>query len=264
MWTHIDKDINLVSSNGNGEEKMIDVVILTKDSEYVLEECLDSLYDNVPVKRLIVVDGGSKDKTLSILEKYPRVEIVDEKPTCRGVARQIGINKVSTEWFLFVDSDVVLCENWFSKISNGNTLSQRNLGAIWGVDIPSGVKPDSLLGKVFKLIEGRVFEIRGACHDILIRRDAVKDIRIPSYLHTLEDQYIKNWITSKNYKVVVNYDSYCIHYKLPDVLFSRSNMISTLQEFRNLKLMRERMIYAPFFALIWCMYGLRNRNSARG
>jgi glycosyltransferase involved in cell wall biosynthesis len=48
----------------------IDVVILTKNSEHLLEKCLNSLYKNVPVKRLIVVDGFSEDKTLDILERY--------------------------------------------------------------------------------------------------------------------------------------------------------------------------------------------------
>ena len=45
----------------------VDVVLLTKDSERVLIECVESIYRNVPVGQLIVVDGYSKDKTLEIL-----------------------------------------------------------------------------------------------------------------------------------------------------------------------------------------------------
>jgi hypothetical protein len=51
--------------------------------------------------------------------------------------------------------------------------------------------------KMLQWIEARTFDIRGGCHDILIRYDAVKDIKIPSRLHTLEDAYIKEWIQQK-------------------------------------------------------------------
>jgi glycosyltransferase involved in cell wall biosynthesis len=42
----------------------IDVVLLTKDSERKLRDCLASIYQNIPVASLLVVDGYSKDKTL--------------------------------------------------------------------------------------------------------------------------------------------------------------------------------------------------------
>ena len=48
----------------------VDVVLLTKNSEKVLEECLASVYANVPVNQLIVVDGYSTDRTLEILNRY--------------------------------------------------------------------------------------------------------------------------------------------------------------------------------------------------
>ena len=47
----------------------VDVVVLTKNSERVLRECLASVYENVPVKRLIVVDGFSTDNTLKIVNE---------------------------------------------------------------------------------------------------------------------------------------------------------------------------------------------------
>ncbi len=47
----------------------IDVVMLTKNSEHILNKCLTSIYENVPVKRLIVVDGSSTDSTLKIMNE---------------------------------------------------------------------------------------------------------------------------------------------------------------------------------------------------
>ena len=51
----------------------IDVVMLTKNSQRKLHDCIESINQNVSVKRLIVVDGYSTDKTLQILgENYHR------------------------------------------------------------------------------------------------------------------------------------------------------------------------------------------------
>jgi glycosyltransferase involved in cell wall biosynthesis len=50
----------------------IDVVLLTKNSEHILEKCLASIYENVPVKNLIVVDGFSTDGTMEIVNKIDR------------------------------------------------------------------------------------------------------------------------------------------------------------------------------------------------
>ncbi len=86
----------------------IDVVLLTKNSQHLLTRCLNSVFQNVPIKNLIVIDGHSTDNTLNILLKFKRkfsnVRIFQMHGT-RAKAREEGIRRVSTEWFLFVDSD---------------------------------------------------------------------------------------------------------------------------------------------------------------
>ena len=50
----------------------IDVVLLTKNSEHMLAKCLASIYSNVPVNKLIVVDGYSNDRTIEILKDFKK------------------------------------------------------------------------------------------------------------------------------------------------------------------------------------------------
>ena len=243
-------------------DREVDVVILTKDSEAVLSECLRSVYENVPVKSLIVVDGFSKDNTLKILERYNRcyrnIRVVSEHGS-RGKARQRGLQEVSTEWFMFADSDVILCEDWFEKAGR---YVRKDVGAIWGVDIPEGAEA-WFLRKILQWMEARVFDIRGGCHDILIRHDCVRDIRIPQKLHTLEDAYIKQWITAKNYKVITSYSSYCIHCETMNSLMSRENTVSTIKELKNMRLVRERLIFAGVFFFMWLLNEARVRGRKR-
>ena len=63
----------------------IDVAILTMNSERMLRECINSVYQNVPVNNLIIIDGHSTDSTADIVkefqEKYGNVKFIQEKGT---------------------------------------------------------------------------------------------------------------------------------------------------------------------------------------
>jgi glycosyltransferase involved in cell wall biosynthesis len=192
--------------------EQVDVVVLTKNSEQVLEKCLNSIFRNVPVNRLIVVDGYSTDSTLETVEKFREkhgnVVLIKDRGT-RGSARLKGIREVETEWFVFIDSDVILCDNWFSK---AKTYVRNDVGAVWGTEVWAGMKNPTVL-KLFLRITRKIFEMRGGTHDLLVRYDTVEDIDIPRNLNMFEDAFIKNWIEKKGYKLIATYDPYCVHYR---------------------------------------------------
>jgi glycosyltransferase involved in cell wall biosynthesis len=200
------------------EKERVDVVLLTKNSlEPCLKECLDSVYSNVPVNRLLVVDGGSADGTLELVQKYPRVEVIDDVHGNRATARQKGIEAVETPWHLHVDSDVVLCRDWFRKAI---PYMKPHVGAIWGVTIPKNIHFFNMARSMAILYRKNVIDWimqqqhlkRYLTHDTLIRTEVVKDIRIPKDLHIWEDHYIGNYVVSKGYSWVKTKNPCCIHY----------------------------------------------------
>jgi glycosyltransferase involved in cell wall biosynthesis len=158
------------------------------------------------------VDGYSTDRTLKIVhefhEKHGNVLVIQDNGT-RATARQKGIEQVKTDWFMFVDSDAVLCKDWFKKAEDH---MGKDVGAVWGIEVWSTIQHPSIL-KMFLWITRRIFDLRGGTHDTLIRTDLVKDIKIPKVLHVFEDAYIKDWITQKGYKMVACYDPYCVHFR---------------------------------------------------
>ncbi|MCJ7762020.1 glycosyltransferase family 2 protein, partial [Candidatus Bathyarchaeota archaeon] len=81
------------------ETSKIDIVVLTKNSDRRLRECLESVYANVPVNNLIVVDNYSTDKTLEILsefeKKHRNIIVIQDKGT-RATARNKGLRRVAT------------------------------------------------------------------------------------------------------------------------------------------------------------------------
>ncbi len=201
----------------------VDVAILTMNSERKLRECINSVYKNIPVNNLIIVDGYSTDATADIAqefqEKYGNVTFVQEKGT-RGSARQTAIQMVKSDWFIFVDSDVILSKNWFAEAKK---LVKDDVGAIWGIEIWSVLKGMKVLN-LFERVTLKIFEKRGGTHDLLVRRKTVEDIKIPFKLHTYEDGYIKDWIEKKGYKVLGVYEPYCVHFR-PDEVWTAQKHI---------------------------------------
>jgi glycosyltransferase involved in cell wall biosynthesis len=200
----------------------LDVVLLTKNSlKPCLFECVESIYRNVPVNRLIVVDGGSTDGTLELVKRYPRVEIIEDSHGTRATARQKGIDAVETEWHVHVDSDVILCEDWFTK-AWGNVAD--DVGAVWGVAIPNEKHYFNATYAMSKLYRISVKDLmvkqmrseRCMMHDTLIRTATVKDLKIPPNLHMWEDDYIGRHIIRKGYRFLKVTEPYCLHNVTPN------------------------------------------------
>lgn len=242
----------------------VDVVLLTKNSEKVLEKCLASVYENVPVNQLIVVDGYSTDRTMDIISrfnrKYHNVNVSYDKGT-RATAREKGIQQVKTDWFMFIDSDVVVCKNWYQKALKH---LDKSTGGVWGIEVWSTIQNEATL-KMFLWITRKIFDLRGGTHDTLVRTDLVKDITIPKNLHVFEDAYIKDWITKKGYRVIACYNPYCIHYRPDDVWTLRGSVkiVAEAIRFGSFKLLG-RLVFAYGFYTAYSVFQLFQSNRKNG
>ncbi len=204
----------------------MDVVLLTLNSDRKLRDCLNSIYRNVPVHQLIVVDGGSTDQTLKIVAdfhaQYGNVKVITDHGT-RATARQKGIENVTADWFLFVDSDVLLCKNWYQKAKKYIT---PQVGAVWGIEVWSTIKSPRVL-KYFLWVTRKIFDLRGGTHDTLIRTQAVRGIKIPWNLHVFEDAYIKDYVSQQGFRVVACYVPFCVHYR-PQTVWTLKGSVDVL------------------------------------
>ena len=229
----------------------VDVAILTLNSAVKLRECINSVYMNVPVNNLIIVDGCSTDATEAIVEEFQQkngnVVFIQQKGT-RASARQKAIQLVKSDWFMFVDSDVILSKNWFAEAEK---LVKDDVGAIWGIEIWSVLRGKGILA-LFERVTLKIFARRGGTHDILIRRETVEDIKIPFQLHTYEDAYIKSWIEKKGFRVLGVYEPYCIHFRADSVWTARKHIeliVSDLKfAFRRPVIMVPYLFYSAVIA----------------
>jgi glycosyltransferase involved in cell wall biosynthesis len=224
----------------------------------LLSRCLTSIYQNVPINKLIVIDGFSSDCTLQILDKFSKRfgnVLLLQMHGSRAKARTEGIRRVSTEWFMFVDSDVLLCKDWFKK-ARSDMLD--GVGAIWGlnVDIIPNVKNKYAL-KLQSLVARTCFYLRGGMHDTLIRRKAVDGIKIPEQLHAYEDAYLVQWINDQGFKAVVGKDVYCLHYKPPENWNLKNGVAQAIVELKCGLVYSHLFEYALFYPVFFFYWSLQ-------
>jgi len=203
----------------------VDVVLLTYNcvshwpGRRVLELCLQSIVSNIPINKIIIVDGGSTDGTLEVICRYLDSKcinyyIIEDKYGTRASSRMLGIKAVETDYFIFVDTDCILCPGWYSKIRK---CIRDNVGAVVGRDVPvilprrhleARMKVKRRFGKVALPKTSRKKAFTG---NTLILKEAIEGIKIPSYLHVGEDEYIRRFIESKGYKWIICNDAWCLH-----------------------------------------------------
>ena len=93
----------------------VSVVIAARDEEADLPATLDSLLaQDAPALEIVVVEGGSRDRTAEVIDaRSPRVRRVEEPPLPTGWigknwACWTGAHATSGPWLLFLDADVRL------------------------------------------------------------------------------------------------------------------------------------------------------------
>ena len=101
---------------------MISVIIPTLNEENTIKGCLERL-KNVEV---IVVDGGSSDKTVEIAAKYVKVVKCGEG---RGKQMNFGAGISKGDVLLFLHADTKLPENWIDEVEE--TINEGYLGGVF-------------------------------------------------------------------------------------------------------------------------------------
>jgi rSAM/selenodomain-associated transferase 2 len=97
---------------------MISVVIPTLNVEASLAQCLTALVPAVVdglVREVIVVDGGSSDRTLRIADQAG-CDVIHAPVRGRGPQLIEGARAAKHPWLLFLHADTVLSEGWVREV----------------------------------------------------------------------------------------------------------------------------------------------------
>ena len=143
----------------------ISVVVTTCNEEQTIEELLDSLL--VQIKRgseIIIVDGGSTDKTTAIIENYQRqnrlIRLLKEQGSIAH-GRNTGIKNANYSIIALIDAGCAAKKDWLEKITEpfkekkvelvagfyemtGNLPFQKAVAPFLGIS-PQRFKPNTFL-----------------------------------------------------------------------------------------------------------------------
>lgn len=91
----------------------LSVIVITKNEEKNIEDCLKSLRDWVD--EIIIIDSFSTDKTKVLAKKFG-VKIFECKADDFAERRQMGLVKANNQWLLYVDADERVSEKLKKEI----------------------------------------------------------------------------------------------------------------------------------------------------
>ena len=205
----------------------------TYNSAKYLEECLKSVFQSVPVNRLIVADHDSTDGTLEILEKYDALILPEQNGL--GYARQLTIDKSETPIITFIDSDVIFeSMSWWYE-AYATMKSDVKIGAVCSeidedrLETPrmkylrfwNKVVPSTFWNNVAPFTKRFGLTLSST----LIKRDLIKDIRIPAILDAREDRFLELNLLRKGYcvKYVSTRGTHYFDYSLKKAHWSGAN-----------------------------------------
>lgn len=157
------------------------VIIPVYNAEDTISRCLDSLLQGIPENtEMIVVNDGSVDNSGLIckeyLDKYPQIRYFEKRNEGVSSARNLGLDRATGEYILFVDSDDFVEKNYWKIINAtldeyhpdmlqfgfrecGETFNERNTGAYnieTDIDIAKKIN-DAIQTYMFSALWARVY-----------------------------------------------------------------------------------------------------------
>jgi len=99
----------------------------TLNSGKTIKKCLESLQKQTNKENIIVIDGGSKDKTLEFI-KNSDIKIIKQSKKGLANARNLAIDDCKTKFIAFIDSDCYIEKDW-SNIITKNFQNKKVAGA---------------------------------------------------------------------------------------------------------------------------------------
>jgi glycosyltransferase involved in cell wall biosynthesis len=114
---------------------LISVITVCYQAEEYIEQCMSSVisqsFENF---EYIVIDGGSTDKTVSIIKKYADKLSYWSSKKDRGIAHgfNLGLKHAKGRWIVFLNSDDCYCDNQVLSSIEKTLLTNDNMELVYG------------------------------------------------------------------------------------------------------------------------------------
>ncbi|MBY6676745.1 MULTISPECIES: glycosyltransferase family 2 protein [unclassified Rhodococcus (in: high G+C Gram-positive bacteria)] len=121
----------------------VSIVVPVLNEELFIAPCLDHVLPQIDeVTEVIVVDNGSSDRTVEIVEAYiardPRIRLVHEPRKGLFHSRAAGFRAATTDIVGRIDADTRIAPDWVAAVRRAfeTTDPARRLGGVTGLSAP--------------------------------------------------------------------------------------------------------------------------------
>ncbi|MCL1965675.1 MAG: glycosyltransferase [Candidatus Bathyarchaeota archaeon] len=194
----------------------VSIIVSTMNNEATIEECLQALLSqNYPIDNLeiILVDGGSKDKTVELAKKYPVkiYQTVLNCPAAYNFAQKLALYPILG----FVDSDAKVEPDWLRKLVPH--IADSSVGGVsgsidtWNTDNPWARS----IGYELKTRYRRIgkYTKRIATMNLLLKKAVLEEVG--GWAEDMPSQYDTEFgyrLVLKGYKIAYEPSSVCYHF----------------------------------------------------
>ena len=177
---------------------MISAVILTKNEEKNIKDCLESLSW---CDERIVIDSESEDKTLEIAQKSG-AKVFTHKLYNFSDQRNYGLDKAKGDWILFIDADERVSSGlWYEimqhinePIENPSGFLFKRVDIMWGKELRHGEAGNT---KLLRLAKKNTGKWTGAVHEKWNIKG--KTVTLNNPLYHYPHQSIKDFLEEINH-----------------------------------------------------------------
>jgi glycosyltransferase involved in cell wall biosynthesis len=172
----------------------ISTVVLTKNEEKNIEECLESLRW---CDEILVVDDKSTDKTKELAKRCSAKVVERELHNDFAAQRNFGLHTAKGDWLFFVDADERISENLKNEIlryaQNDNTIQGfycKREDYMWGKVLRHGEQGQ---GMFLRLVQKGKGKWVGKVHEVLdvVGPTAILDNPIQHFPHPTIGEYLQ-------------------------------------------------------------------------
>lgn len=226
-------------------EYNVAVVIPTLNEEKFIARCLDSVIaQSYPFEEMdvMVVDGGSKDRTKEIVEeyheKYPNIRFLNNPGRIQSIAFNIGVKNSDAPYIVRLDAHALYKPYYIEGCIKGlmGDSNRGNVGGQWDIQPQN----DSLWATTNAILNYSKFGIGGASYRVGAQAGNVDTVPFGSFPRSMvekiggmredlprgEDNEYNSRIHKSGYDIYFDPQIECVYYARPTLKASCKQMFA--------------------------------------
>jgi cellulose synthase/poly-beta-1,6-N-acetylglucosamine synthase-like glycosyltransferase len=210
----------------------VSVIVVAKNEEQNIKDCLNSLIDqNYPHDQyeIIVVDGGSVDRTQEIVRIYRDIKLIVDDYGTLGHQRNTGLENARGTYIVFTDADCIADKMWLQNITAAIFQSANDIAGICGPNLI--MESDPPFAKIVGYVQETFFGSGGSvqtknstkkieantlpnCNSIY-KSEIIKQVRYDNSIGIGEDADLNFRLKKKGFKFLYAPDAIVWHHRVP-------------------------------------------------